>query len=168
MSASAGSLRPATSRALRVIALGMGAGVALLSGLVVWLALRAPERAPSLESVRAVNAATLIAMVLALASIAASEIAWKARLRGAAAEDLDRRAAQAFLLRSILREAGALFGCAAAFPAAMGGVLRAYPAYWADLAPAALFGSYLWLHWPTDERLKAELAEALGEAPQKP
>ena len=57
-----------------------------------------------------------------------------------------------------------MLGGVAALLAASAGVLRIYPAYWAALAPAALFWSYLYAHWPSDANLKEELSRDLPRA----
>lgn len=137
-------------RALRIVAAGMALSVVAVAALVFLADRRSAVLAPTPEAVHLANVGTMIAMGLAFALIAASEIAWKIVSGGGSSPADGARAARAFIVRTALREAAALIGCAAALPAASAGVLRAYPAYWADLAPAALFVSYLWAHWPSE------------------
>lgn len=149
---------PAVPRTLQVISLAMGLGIALLCGFVAVTHFRAAHPA-SPESVRLVNVFTAAAMGLTVAMIVVSEVLWKLLLTKRGAKPLSQAVIGAFIVRLACREGAALAGCVAALLAAMGGVLRAYPAYWANLAPAVLFWSYLFLHWPTAENLAAELAD---------
>ena len=144
-------MRPETGRLLRLIAGGMGAGVVALAAAAVFMHLRAEGRVPTPSELRTANALTTAAMAAALAAIVGAQLAWKAAMAGSG--DLDARLRKAFILRTALREAGALPGCVAALLAAGWGVMRVYPAYWALLVPAGLFFSYLAAHWPSDERL---------------
>jgi hypothetical protein len=100
-------------------------------------------------------------MAASLAAIVASEIAWKQLLAGATTADVNAKTQTAFILRAAMREGAALAGTVTFFLACQDGVLRAYPAYWVDLAPAALFWSFLYLHWPSLQNLKTELTQIL-------
>jgi F0F1-type ATP synthase membrane subunit c/vacuolar-type H+-ATPase subunit K len=152
----------ASARTLTVIARGMGAGLLLFAAADVVVYLRAVDRSPTPESLRTINLLTTIAMGYALAGIFVSEMLWRSKLRAAREEDVAATVRTAFIVRTAVREGAALLGVVVALLAAQGGILRVYPAYWADFAPAALFGSYLWAHWPSAANLKAELAEVLG------
>jgi hypothetical protein len=147
---------------LRSIAAAMGAGIALLVAVDAFLCLKAVDRVPTPQSLRTVNLLTMIAMAYAFGGIVVSELLWRSTLRGATAENVGATASKAFIIRSAVREGAALLGAVVVLLAATGGVLRLYPAYWANLVPAALFWSYLWAHWPTVAKLKAELAAVLG------
>lgn len=152
---------PALPGRLKVISAAMGLGIALLAGIVVFTHFT-NARPATPEALRTVNVFTAVTMGVALAAIVASEVLWNALLKRAGAGDFAQRLTGAFIARMACREGAALVGCVAALLAAMSGVLRAYPAYWANLAPAALFWSYLYLHWPTAENLKAEISEVLS------
>lgn len=149
---------PALPGTLKVISAAMGLGIALLAGIVVFTHVT-NARPATPEALRTVNVFTALTMGAALAAIILSEIAWKVLLRRAAAGAFAQKIAGAFIARMACREGAALLGCVTALLAAMSGVLRAYPAYWANLAPAVLFWSYLYLHWPTAENLKSEIAD---------
>lgn len=152
---------PALPGTLKVISAAMGLGIALLAGIVVFTyATNARPATP--EALRAVNVFTAVAMGVTLAAIILSEILWRALLQRAGEGAFTRKLTGAFIARMACREGAALLGCVAALLAAMSGVLRAYPAYWANLAPAALFWSYLYLHWPTAENLKSEISQSLS------
>lgn len=150
---------PALPRTLQVLSAAMGLGVALLAGIVVFTHFTSARPATP-EALRAVNVFTAVAMGAAVVSIVLSEILWRLLLKRGGAGPVERTVTGAFVVRLACREGAALIGCVAALLAAMSGVLRAYPAYWANLAPAALFWSHLYLHWPTAENLKSELSEA--------
>jgi len=152
---------PALPGTLKVISAAMGLGIALLSGIVVFTYVT-NARPATPEALRTVNVFTAITMGVALAAIILSEILWHALLKRAAAGAFAQKLAGAFIARMACREGAALLGCVTALLAAMSGVLRAYPAYWANLAPAVLFWSYLYLHWPTAENLKTEISEVLS------
>lgn len=157
---SAPPLSPKTSRTLCAIAGAMGLGVASLAAVIAVLHLRG-SKTPTPDDVRLINRMTGAAMVAALVAIVASEAVWKAQLKGVDAANADARVTTAFIVRTALREGAALFGCVVALLAALNGTLSVYPAYWADLAPAALFLGYLAMHWPSPENLQAELDAAL-------
>jgi hypothetical protein len=162
LSGPAESLDEGTSRSLRVIAFAMGNGIALATVISLFVYARSAEASPSPQSLKLVNRLTVLSMAASFAAIVVSEIAWKRMLAAASATDVNARTRTAFVVRSALREGAALAGVATFFLACLSGVLRAYPAYWIDLAPAALFWSFLCLHWPSLENLKGELAEILG------
>ena len=151
----AGAVDPVVSRTLRVIALAMGLGILLLSGMVAYFSLTSVHTATP-EGLRTINLLTAMAMGVTLTSIIASEILWKTLMKGGAGA-----LQSAFIARTACREGGALIGCVAALLAAMNGVLRLYPAYWANMAPAVLFWSYLYVHWPSVENLENELSQVL-------
>lgn len=155
-------IKEATARSLRVIVGAMGAGLAMLTAAILYIHFfQAAGRVPTPRSVGFINLMTMVAMTVAVAGIGASEFLWRRMLRTLPGT-LDEKVSQALVLRSALREGPALLGLVTLFLAAQGGVLRVYPAYWADAAPAALFWSYLFLHWPTVENLKAETAAVLN------
>ena len=150
-------LDPAMTRSLRAISAAMGAGIGLLAAIVVFFHVRSQGIFPTAESVRLANLLTMSASGFAVATIVASELLWKALLKGAEESNANARLRTAFVVRTAAREGGALLGGVAALLAANAGVLRIYPAYWTALAPAVLFWSYLYLHWPSYVNLKAEL-----------
>ncbi|MDP3543391.1 MAG: hypothetical protein Q8T11_13060 [Elusimicrobiota bacterium] len=155
---------PAVARQLQVIAFAMGAGLALMAGLVFWAHHHAAAAVPSPAQVKSINALTAVMMGVALALIVASELAWRFLLRGSA-RPLSGRLQAAFIARLACREGAGLLGLTVAYIAAISGVLRVYPAYWVNLAPFALFLVFLASHWPTEDRLAAEARDALGENP---
>ena len=159
MSAPTETLDDASTSALRLAAGVMGVGVAAMTAVVALLHQRASGRVPTPESVRLVNALTLAAMGLAALLIGASEAAWRYSIRSATREGGGARVRAAFLVRCVLREGAALSGLGVAALGAVSGALRVYPAYWANLAPAVLFWSFLCLHWPSAEKLKSEIAD---------
>ncbi len=144
------------------VALAMAVGLLAFAAVDVLIYVRAVDRSPTPESLRTINLLTTIAMAYTVGGIFLSELMWRAKLRAASPETLVESVTAAFILRTALREGAALLGVAVVLLAAQGGILRLYPAYWADFAPAALFGTYLWAHWPTAANLKQELAEVLG------
>lgn len=163
----AGRVSAETARTLRIIAAAMAGGLALFAGVAVWFHLRAAGAVPTPEQVRGVNLLTTLAMAGAVGSILGSEILWRRLLR-APGGTLDERARAAFVARLALREGGAIFGLAVAVLAALSGILRAYPAYWANLAPFGLFVVFVAARWPSEEGLNAQIADALpppGEGP---
>jgi hypothetical protein len=145
---------------LRVILFAMAAGLCLLAALIVYFYARSAGAVPSAAQVRAENTMTLVAMAFAAATIVVSEAVWRGALRGARGP-FPSRVQTAFLARAALREGAALFGLVAALLGAQNGVLRLYPAYWANFAPLGLFLVFAKLHWPTAENLTAEAAEIL-------
>jgi len=154
-------LRPAAF-VLRVIAGAMAAGLALLAAMVFYFHMKVVDRLPTTESLRTINLLTTVTMLFTLIAVFVSELVWRTRVRVATAENLVASAQSAYIARSAAREGAALLGLVVALLAAQGGVLRLYPAYWANLAPAVLFGTYLWAHWPSEANLKAELKEVLA------
>ncbi len=120
---------------------------------------------PTPQSLRVVNMMTILSMAASLAAIVASEIAWKKMLSGAVEADVNAKTQVAFIARTAVREGAALLGTVTFFLACQDGVLRAYPAYWVDLAPAVLFWSFLYLHWPSVETLRLELTEIVPKTP---
>lgn len=140
---------------MKAIASAMAGGLTLMAGLIVWFYMGSAGKAPQAAQVQAVNTLTIAAMVMAASAIVASEILWRLLLRRASGEPA-ARVQTAFIVRLACREGAALLGMTAAYIAARGGVLRAYPAYWVNMAPYALFLSFLALHWPSAERLAAE------------
>lgn len=152
---------PATARQLRIVAGAMGAGLTVLAAAVVWFHAGSAGLLPDAKSVQVINTMTSTAMILALGLIVASEFAWRSVLR-ASPGPLSGRVQTAFILRLAMREGAGLLGLVVAFLAARNGVLRAYPAYWAGLAPYGLFLGFLAAHWPTEERLSAEVKEILS------
>lgn len=155
-------LSPKTSRTLSIIAAAMGMGVVLICLVVAAMHVQS-TRTPSPEDVRLVNALVGAAMVAALVAIVASETVWKAQLKALTPENVDGGVQTAFIIRTALREASAMFGAVAALIAALNGTLHVYPAYWAALVPAALFLGYLAMHWPSEDNLRAELTAALPQ-----
>lgn len=162
MSGPGDGLSEENSRSLRAIAVAMGLGIALLAAVSLYFHARSPVDAPSPPSLKLVNLLTILSMAVTLAGIAASEIAWPRLLAGATAENVNAKTWLSFVVRAALREGPALLGTATFFLACQNGVLRAYPAYWVDLVPAGLFWSFLCVHWPSLENLKAELAQTLS------
>lgn len=154
-----------SSRTLRIIAGAMAWGVLMFAGVVVWLHLRAEGKVPAPEQVRGVNLMTTMVMAAAAGAIMGSEILWRRLLAGPGS--LDERARTAFIARLALREGGALMGLAVAAVAALSGILRAYPAYWANLVPAGLFLGFVAMRWPSEESLERQVRDALppGEGP---
>jgi hypothetical protein len=147
---------------LRTISFAMANGVALLAAISVFFYYKSSGAgAPTPQSLRFVNTMTILSMAVSVGVIFVSEIAWKKMLAGATAADVNARTQTAFIMRAALREGAALAGTVTFFLACQDGVLRAYPAYWVDLVPAALFWSFLYLHWPSLANLKLELSELL-------
>lgn len=160
MSGAAEGLAEGMTLTLRTIAFAMGNGVALLAAIAVFFYVRsAAAAAPTLQALRLVNTMTALSMAAAVGAIVVSEIVWRRMLAGTTIENVNAKTQTAFIVRTALREGAALAGTVTLLIAAQNGVLRAYPAYWADLVPAVLFWSFLYLHWPTLENLKLELSE---------
>ena len=155
---------PETARQLQIISLAMVSGLVMLAGAVVWFHVASEGKVPDPKSIQTINAMTTTAMVLALGMIVASEFVWRSVLRQPGGT-LGSRVQTAFIVRLAMRESAALLGLVVAFLAARGGVLRVYPAYWAALAPFALFLGFLAVHWPAEERLAAEARDATGSNP---
>ena len=161
MSGAADGLDDGMARILRTIAFAMGMGIALLTAISIFLYSRSGAAVPTPQSLKVVNMMTIVSMAASVAVIFVSEIAWRKMLAGASAADVNARTQTAFVLRAAMREGAALAGTVTFFLACQDGVLRAYPAYWVDLVPAGLFWSFLYLHWPSLENLKTELAQIL-------
>ncbi|MFI5349860.1 MAG: hypothetical protein ACHQ2Z_09970 [Elusimicrobiota bacterium] len=153
------------TRTLRVIAFAMGNGIALLTAIAIFFYWRSNAAAPTPQSLKLINSLTVFSAAASFAAIVVSEFVWKKILAGASAANVNATTQTAFIVRAALREGAALAGCVTLLLAAQDGVLRAYPAYWVDLVPAALFWSFLCLHWPSLENLRGELAEILSPAP---
>ena len=145
----------ASAAALRAVLSTLLCGLALLVAVVVYAHARATGLTPSAERVRADNGLTMVAMAVAAALVVVSEAFWRGIIRGGG------RVKKAFIVRAALREAAAMSGLFAALVCARHGVLRLYPAYWANLAPLGLFVVFAKLHWPTAAGLDAEVAEIL-------
>lgn len=139
----------------------MAAGMVLLAGLVAWTNATGSKMATP-DDARLINLLTTVAMGFTLAAIAVSEFLWRRMLRSVPAGSLAGAVQQAFILRLACREGAGLLGLTVAYLAALNGTLRAYPAYWVDAAPAALFVGFVALHWPSEERLDQEAREASG------
>lgn len=152
-------IEPETSRLLKMISSAMAAGLAIVAGLVLWSYVRSVGTVPAPVDVKSINVFTTVAMVFALAATIASELAWRGGVRKSTGTSAGVR--MAFIVRICCREAAALLGMTVAFLAGADGVLRAYPAYWVNLAPFALFLIFLASHWPTVARLEAETQEIL-------
>ena len=161
MSGPADGLDEGMAKTLSVIAFAMGNGVALLTAVTLFLYFRSSAAVPTPQSLKLINMLTMLSAAGSFAAIVASEIAWKKMLTGAVAADVNAKTQTAFIIRAAMREGAALMGSVTLFLACQDGVLRAYPAYWVDLAPAALFWTFLYLHWPSLENLKAELSQTL-------
>lgn len=146
------SVDPAVAAQLKIIAAAMGLGVALLCLVIAGLFLQ-NDRVATPEGLRLINLLTGMAMAGTVVAILASEILWKSIM----ARGGGKAVVAAFVARSACREGAALLGCVTALLGAMNGVLRTHPAYWADLAPAVLFWSYLYVHWPSAANLNAEI-----------
>jgi hypothetical protein len=155
---------PEVARQLQIIAGAMGGGLTMMAGLVVLSYFNAEAKIPAPQTVKFINTFTIVAMAAALSSIIASEAVWRQLLRkpGRAA---GQRAQSAFIVRLALREGAGLAGLTVAYVAALNGVLRVYPAYWVTFAPFALFLGFLATHWPSAEKLDAEVREAVGQNP---
>ncbi|MDE2142443.1 MAG: hypothetical protein KGJ84_08545 [Elusimicrobia bacterium] len=147
---------PAVSAQLKIIAGAMGMGIALLCLVIAFLFLQ-NDHVATPEGLRLINLLTGMAMAGTVVAIMASEILWKSVLSRGTGGAAGRTVVGAFIARSACREGAALLGCVTALLAAMNGVLRAHPAYWVDMAPAVLFWSYLYVHWPSATNLKAEI-----------
>lgn len=154
----------AVARQLQVIAFAMGAGLALMAGLVLWAHGNSAAAVPSAAQVKSVNALTAIMMAVSLAFIVVSELAWRSLLLKSP-RPLSGRVQTAFIVRLACREGAGLLGLTVAYIAAVSGVLRVYPAYWVNLAPFGLFLVFLATHWPAEGRLADEARDVLGENP---
>lgn len=150
-----------TPRTLQVIAGAMASGVLVMTGLVVYFRLGAGGP-PQPADVRLINAFTTAVMAWCAGAIVFSEFLWKRRLRAVANPAHAPSVVQtAFIVRLAVREGAALLGLVACMLAAMKGVLAAYPAYWVNAAPAALFLFFLAVSWPSREGLRRQVLDAL-------
>ena len=145
---------------LRAILLPMAGGLCLLAAVTVFFYLKSAGVVPAPERVRAENTMTMFAMAVGAALIVASEAVWRHMLRTSPGT-VGERLTVAFILRAAMREGAALLGLVVAFLCAQNGVLRLYPAYWANCAPFVLFLVFAKAHWPTAQNLAAEAAEIL-------
>lgn len=152
---------PEVARQLQIIALAMGAGLALMAGLVFWAYHNAAAAVPSPAQVKSINALTAIMMAVSLGLIVGSELAWRSLLLKSP-RPLSGRVQTAFIVRLACREGAGLLGMTVAYIAAVSGVLRVYPAYWVNLAPFALFLVFLATHWPTQGWLADESKGIIG------
>lgn len=151
------------ARQLQVIACAMGGGLVMMAGLVAWSYVNAEAKIPAPNDIRMINLLTTVSMAVAVVSIVASEFVWRAILRKATGA-LGGRVMTAYIVRLAMREGAGLLGMTVAYLAAVNGVLRAYPAYWVNLAPFALFLGFLAAHFPSTGKLTEEAREALGAA----
>ncbi len=161
MSEDEGGVSPAGAKQLQIIAGAMVSGLVLMAGLVVWSCFRAEPKAPEPRDVYLINSLTALMMVIGLVSIVMSEIVWRSILKKSG-DTLAARIHTGFIIRMACREGASLGGMTAAYIATLNGVLRAYPAYWVNLAPFGLFLIFLATHWPTEEKLNAEAREIVG------
>lgn len=149
-----------TAASLRAIAMAMAGGVAALGGAAFWFFVTG-EKLPQPQEVKLINALTTVSMLWAMAAIFVGERLWKntlAKLDGPAAAD--GAVQTGYILRLALREGAALLGLVVCLLAALNGVLRAFPAYWVNLAPAALFLFFLAARWPSLDNLRAQVRES--------
>ena len=149
------------SHKLRILCVGMAGGVLLLAGWVAWTYIcGAVDTHPN--AARFINIMSMVAMGWTLAAIATGEFLWRRLVRGIASPaDADGVVHMAFVLRLALREGAAMLGLVVCFLAARNGVLSAFPAYWVNAAPAALFLFFLWARWPSLDNLRAQVKDAL-------
>ncbi|MFI5344884.1 MAG: hypothetical protein ACHQ51_00775 [Elusimicrobiota bacterium] len=150
-------LDPAVPVQLQTIAGAMGLGIVMLAAFVVFTYFQ-NARVATVEGLRLINLFTALTMGVTVAAIVGSEIAWKTMLARVRADPSGKSLTTAFIIRTACREGAAMLGCVTTLLAAMNGVLRANSVYWADMAPAALFWSYLFLHWPSAANLEAEIS----------
>lgn len=150
-----------TPRVLQVIAASMAFGVLVMLGLTLYFRAVAAD-APDPAQVRFINAFTMAVMVWCAGAIFFSEFIWRRNLR--AVENpahVSGMVQTAYIVRLALREGAALLGMIVCLLAAMKGVLKAYPAYWVNAAPAALFLFFLAVNWPSREGLRRQVLDAL-------
>ncbi len=152
---------PAAAQQLKIIAFAMGGGLTLMAGLIFWSYLNAAAKRPTPNEVQSINTLTTVVMVAALLAIVASEVVWRVIVRKTPGA-LSARVSTAYIARLACREGAGLFGMTVAYIAALNGVLRAYPAYWVNLAPFVLFLLFLATHWPSAETLTAEASEVFS------
>lgn len=155
-----------TPRTLQVIATSMALGVLVLSAVALYFRLGSAEP-PAPADVKLINAFTTAVMAWCAGAIVFSESLWKRQLRAATnpahAPAIVRTA---FIVRLALREGAALLGLVACMLAAMKGVLKPYPAYWVNAAPAVLFLFFLAANWPSREGLRRQVLDALDALPR--
>lgn len=152
------------SQKLRIMCAGMAGGILFLAGWVAWT-YASDSLVTHANAARFINIMTMVAMGWTLAAIAAGEFMWRRGVRAIAeSSSADAAVATAFILRLALREGAAMLGLVVCFLAARNGVLRAYPAYWVNAAPAALFLFFLWARWPSLDNLRSQVKDALSLA----
>lgn len=155
------ALTPDVAAKLRVLSGGMGAGILGFAAFVVWTYFAGSVDAYA-NAPRFINIMTMVAMGWTLAGIAAGEFVWRYCVRRVEnPAEADATVQMGFTLRLAFREGTAILGLVVCFLAAGNGVLRAYPAYWVNAAPAALFLFFLWARWPSFEGLRAQVKDAL-------
>ncbi len=155
-------LTDACGRSLRVISGAMGAGIGGFAALVLWSYANG-DTVVLPNSARLINILTMVTMAWSLAGILAGEFMWRRAVRAIARPaDADAGVQTAFVIRLALREGTALLGLVACFLAAQNGVLRAFPAYWVNAAPAALFLFFLYAQWPSLDNLRSQVRDALS------
>ncbi|MDX6769609.1 MAG: hypothetical protein SF051_08765 [Elusimicrobiota bacterium] len=155
-------LSEADASVLRLVAAALAAGVLLAAGVAGWLYLGGAGRPVPPNGARLVNILTMAAMAWTLAGIAAGEFLWRRLVR--AIEEPARAGAavrSAFIVRLALREGTALLGLVVLVVGALNGVLAAFPAYWVNAAPAALFLFFVWARWPSLDNLREQVKDAL-------
>ena len=154
-------LTAAAAQKLRVLCVGMSGGVLLLAAWVAWTYF-SDSVVTHANAARFINIMTMVAMGWTLAAIATGEVLWRRLVRGIASPaDADGVVHTAFVLRLALREGAAILGLVVCFLGAGNGVLRAYPAYWVNAAPAALFLLFWWARWPSLDNLRSQVRDAL-------
>lgn len=134
-------------------------GVVLFAGVAVWQwAVSAATPQPG--DARLINMLTTVAMGWSVAAILLSEKLFKKLL---SAVDNPARADSAvqtaWIVRAAVREGAAMLGVVVCLLAALKGVLQAFPAYWVNLVPAALFLGFLATRWPSLENLRAQVRQ---------
>jgi hypothetical protein len=145
---------------LHAFLFALAGSLCVFAAVVVYFHVKSAGVVPAPEQVRTDNALTMVAMAAGAALIVASEAVWRASLR-ASPGPLSHQILNAFVARAAMRECAALLGLVVAFLCARNGVLRLYPAYWANVAPFGLFLVFAKMHWPTAENLAAEAADVL-------
>lgn len=154
-------LTEASARALRPVTGGMAAGIVGFAAFVAW-SYAGGGTVEQPNAARFINIMTMAAMAWSLAGIMAAEFMWRRTVRAIERPaDADASVQTAYILRLALREGGALLGLVVCFLACGNGVLRAYPAYWVNAAPAVLFLFFVYVRWPTLENLRAQVREAM-------
>lgn len=150
-----------TARTLRAVSGAMGAGILMMGAVVLYFHLGA-KAPPETGDVKLINAFTTAVMAWCAGAIFLSEYLWKRQLRAVDNPAHAPSAVQtAFIVRLALRDGAAFLGLVACMLAGMKGVLKAYPAYWVNAAPAALFLFFLSVSWPSREGLRRQVLDAL-------